>query len=61
MSLTDEAMEGYCCSRCGTRFIAPHGHPVLCKSCYQWERSNGKKPEESLAIEPEIGLAGEDN
>ena len=36
MSLAEEAMEGYCCSRCGTKFIAPHGYPVLCKSCYQW-------------------------
>ena len=29
-----DIVTGLSCSGCGTRFVEPHGHPVLCAVCY---------------------------
>lgn len=31
--LSEDMIEGFCCTECGIYFIAPHGYPVVCKSC----------------------------
>jgi len=35
--MSDELLEGACCSHCGIYFDDIHGYPVLCHSCYDSE------------------------
>jgi hypothetical protein len=45
--ITDDMINGYCCSLCGQYFLDPdnpnelyeHGYPVACKEC--WESDCG--------------------
>lgn len=34
MGMADDAVDGLCCSVCGTYFRKAHGYPVMCKSCW---------------------------
>ncbi len=44
--IADDIMEGFMCSHCGQYFKEPHGHPVLCYSCYTHET-----PEERAGLQ----------
>ena len=35
--IADDMVNGLCCSHCGIYFEEEHGHPVLCKDCYESE------------------------
>lgn len=33
--LADDMINGFSCSECGVYFEKEHGHPVLCKDCFE--------------------------
>ena len=33
--MANDAVEGACCSWCGTYFDGDHGYPVLCTGCWK--------------------------
>ena len=35
--VSDDMIEGECCSHCGEYFTTGHGYPVLCWECYDSE------------------------
>ena len=43
--IADDAINGFCCSWCGTYFDGMHGYPVVCKWC-----SDGHSNDELIAI-----------
>ena len=34
----EDLIDGVCCSWCGVYFENSHGHPVLCKACYEEQK-----------------------
>lgn len=35
--ISDDMLDGLCCSHCGTYFESEHWYPVLCVNCYDSE------------------------
>lgn len=51
----DDAIEGFACSWCGIYFNKPHGHPVLCRECYNADPKEAQRSGLQKATEKELG------
>lgn len=40
--ISDDVVNGLCCSHCGIYFEEEHGFPVLCESCFDSETEEEK-------------------
>lgn len=48
-----DMLDGACCELCGVYFEEEHGHPVVCKSCYD-ELNEIEKNMYTLATNEEL-------
>jgi len=46
--IADDMISEACCSQCGIYFVAEHGYPVVCSSCYP------SNPDQQKATEEEV-------
>ena len=51
--ISDDLIDGICCSYCNQYFIEEHGYPVICKKCWD-EATDEERKVYQEAIHDEI-------